>query len=102
MVLNGIGGRTIDEAKRRLTFDEAVLWNAYIQKRGSLHIGRRVEISGAIVASMLSRVHGGKSQFLDFAIHEREKEPQIGSFVRAFGALKMTREEIKANRKKRR
>jgi len=65
-------------------------------------MGRRVEISGAIVASMLSRVHGGKAQFYDFAIHEREQQTQTEGFARAFGAIKMTRDEIKAARKKRR
>lgn len=76
------------------------MWNAYIKKRGSLHIGRRVEISGALTTSLLSRVHGGKSTFHDFAVHEREQESQANSFVRAFGAIKMTREQIKASRKK--
>lgn len=54
------------------------------------------------MTSMLSRVHGGKAQFLDFAIHEREQESQKDGFVRAFGALKMSREQIKAMRKKKR
>ena len=43
LVINGIGGRTIAEAKRRITRQEFLTWRAYRQKRGSLFIGRRIE-----------------------------------------------------------
>jgi hypothetical protein len=98
--LNGIGGNTILDAKKKLTFTEAVTWNSYIKKRGSLNVGRRVEISGSVNAALLSRVHGGKATFEDFAIHEKEKSDQISEFSKAFGASVMTREQYK-NRKKR-
>jgi hypothetical protein len=51
-------------------------------------------------AALLSRVHGGKATFEDFAIHEKEKGDQIAEFSKAFGASVMTREQYK-NRKKR-
>jgi hypothetical protein len=79
-----------------------MLWNSYIQKRGSLNIGRRVEIAGAFVASILSRVHGGKAQFFDFAVHEREPKEQKDGFAQAFGAVKVSRDELTEYRKKRR
>jgi len=37
----GIGGRTIAEAKRRLTVSEFLAWMAYRRKYGSLHFGLR-------------------------------------------------------------
>jgi hypothetical protein len=96
-VLNGIGGCTIAEAKHNLSYDEALLWNAYIRKRGSLNTGRRIEISGAVLASLTSRVHGGKSTFYDFAHHEAEETSgsQIQQFAKAFGATAMTAKEYR-------
>ena len=43
LVLNGIGGRTIEKAKKTITPREFAIWRAYREKRGSLFIGRRVE-----------------------------------------------------------
>lgn len=41
--MNGIGGKSIAEVKRNLTFAEINKWALYRQRRGSLNIGRRVE-----------------------------------------------------------
>jgi hypothetical protein len=80
-----------------LSYDEALLWNAYIRKRGSLNTGRRIEISGAVLAALTSRVHGGKSTFYDFAHHESEESgaSQIEQFAKAFGASAMTAKEYR-------
>ena len=72
-----------------------MLWNAYINKRGSLNIGRRVEISLATLAALTSRVHGGKATFFDFAHHEKQEGTQIEQFSKAFGAVAMTAQEYK-------
>jgi hypothetical protein len=100
--LNGIGGRTIDEAKRTITFDEAVLWQSYIDKRGSLNTGRRVNISGAHIAAILSKANGGKLDFYDFAFFEREKESQKETAIKQFGAISVPREKLSEFRKKNR
>jgi hypothetical protein len=78
-----------------------MLWNSYISKRGSLNIGRRVEISGALIASLISRVNGGKASFQDFAIHERQEQEQKEGFVKAFSAVVVSREQLHEFRKKR-
>lgn len=84
-----------------MTLSEAMLWNAYIIKRGSLNVGRRVEIACANIAALTSRVHGGKANFLDFAIHEGDRLAQVDGFVKSFGAKKISREDWKESRKKR-
>ena len=98
--MHGIGGNTILDAKQKLTYTEALTWNSYIQKRGSLNVGRRVEIIGAVNAALLSRVNGGKAKFEDFAVHEKEKLDQVSEFSKAFGASVMTREQYKNRKKK--
>ena len=45
LVLNGVGGSTIAEAKERLSYAEYRAWVAYLKdKRGSLHPGHRLEL----------------------------------------------------------
>lgn len=55
MVLNGIGGRTIAEAKQSMTSNEVYQWAAFRNKRGSLFVGRRIEQGfGNLMATYLS------------------------------------------------
>jgi len=48
-VLNGVGGRTIAEAKSTLTLVEARQWAKYIRRHGGLNIAERVEQSAALI-----------------------------------------------------
>ncbi|UVL70600.1 hypothetical protein [Pseudomonas protegens] len=43
--MNGIGGRTIAEAQQNMTYPEFVVWMKFRAKRGSLHLGLRVEMA---------------------------------------------------------
>jgi len=91
-VLAGVGGRTIAEAKERLTYSEALQWFEYIRRRGSLNLGRRIECGFALLASMYNRAHGGKVEYHDFAPHEdrpgESGEPaSIDELVTLFGAV---------------
>ena len=43
LVINGIGGRTIEEAKQKISHEEFKIWWAYRKKYGSLFFGRRIE-----------------------------------------------------------
>lgn len=54
MVINGIGGNTIAQAKRNLSYDEVMLWAAYREQTGSLNVGQRVELSSALVAQQVN------------------------------------------------
>lgn len=59
-MLAGIGGRTIEEAQRNVTWDEFTRWVAYRAKYGPLSVARRVEDSLALSMLLQHRQHGGK------------------------------------------
>lgn len=77
-MLNGIGGRTIEEAKERLTYEEFLMWCAYIKKHGSLHVGRRLEYGFGMVAMLINRACGGNKEMADFMPHY-ERPSGLGS-----------------------
>jgi hypothetical protein len=68
-VLNGIGGRTIAEAKERMSYAEAQDWAEYIERRGSINLGKRMEYGFALVGMLISRATGGKATMKDFMPH---------------------------------
>lgn len=49
--MNGIGGKSIVEVKRNLTYAEINKWAVYRQRRGSLNISRRVDQATARLGS---------------------------------------------------
>ncbi|TYF48017.1 phage tail protein [Enterobacter hormaechei] len=73
LVLNGIGGRTIAEAKERLSFREFQQWVQYRQKYGNLNPMMRIEWGAALVSSVLANVNRSKNtpafSIADFAPH---------------------------------
>lgn len=73
-MLHGIGGRTIAEAKERMTYDELLSWSEYIRLRGSLNVGNRLEYGFALIAMMINRACGGKTDMSDYMPHF-EKPP---------------------------
>lgn len=89
-MLNGIGGRTIDEAKRSISTNELGVWAAYVTKRGSLNIGRRVEVALAPVSYAVHRFVGGKANFDEFIPHERP-EPAAEEYATIDGLLAVLR-----------
>ena len=70
-MLNGIGGRTIDEAKKRMSYRETLAWGGYIDRYGSLNLARRMEASSALIALQAYRLGGGEAQLMDFMPYER-------------------------------
>lgn len=80
-MLNGVGGRTVEEAKQRMTYAEYCDWVAYIRKRGTLHQGMRIESAAALVSMMLSRVNGGKAEMADFMPHAKPESGESLSDV---------------------
>jgi hypothetical protein len=87
-VLNGIGGRTIHEAKRRMTYAEAVQWVKYMHKRGTINAGMRVEASLAVLSTQVNRALGGKAEFSDFAPHWEKPAPKLDDVAKLFGAIR--------------
>lgn len=53
LVKNGIGGKTIAEAKAALTFDEYQIWAAYIKKYGALTIEDILDRGFALQAHLI-------------------------------------------------
>jgi hypothetical protein len=66
-VLHGVGGWTVAEAKRRILYDEFVMWRAYINKHGLPAQGSEAtERAFALLIWRLDRAHGGKSEVSDW------------------------------------
>lgn len=67
----GIGGRTIAEAQERISYPEFVRWAKYRAKRGTLHLGLRVERGAAMLATLYAnkhrKEHAPAFQLQDFA-----------------------------------
>lgn len=95
-MLNGIGGRTIAEAKERMSHAEFFAWCTYIQKRGSLNFGQRLEQGVALLASVVNRSAGGKAQMSDFLPDREEKD--MASIEGVFRMLKVKAEESRRGR----
>ena len=74
--MNGVGGRTIDEAKRNMSHAEFMDWIMYRNKRGSLFAGRRIETAIASGMALYANAHSknGGYDMYDFAPHEVEPE----------------------------
>lgn len=91
-MLNGIGGRTIHEAKLRMSYEEFMAWRAYIYKRGSLNIGLRVERGFALISTVVNRAAGGKAEMEDFMPHA-DKPKEEASLVSVFSLLQAKAKE---------
>lgn len=76
-MLCGIGGKTIAEAKRNLSYAEVIEWLAYRRKRGTLNLGRRIEVAAALIATTINRMHGGKAKLSDYTPHEVEDDESV-------------------------
>lgn len=67
----GIGGRTIAEAQQTLSYEEFLSWLRYRRKRGSLHVGMRIEYGSAQLAVLYANKHSkeGGLKLHHFAPH---------------------------------
>lgn len=75
MVLNGIGGNTIRDARKSLSIAELNIWKEYRKRRGSLNIGRRVEQSiGNLIATYLGSKGAKDVKAISFMPHEDQPE----------------------------
>lgn len=76
-MLCGIGGRTIAEAQQRLSYPEFMAWAKYRNKRGTLHVGMRVERGAALLATLYANSHSKKGDFKLFDFMPHEEEPPM-------------------------
>ncbi len=84
--MNGIGGRTVAEAKANMSHEEATMWTAYITKRGSLNVGRRLEWAGALLAVKLDAASRVRSKMSDYMQYEFPPS-EDNSIEAAFGLI---------------
>lgn len=80
--MNGIGGQTVAEAKERMSYSEALMWSAFIKKRGSLNLGLRVENGVAVLATQINRALGGKADMSDFMPHADQKVADLADVIK--------------------
>ena len=75
MVLNGIGGCTIAEAKSNMTNAEVLQWVAFRNKRGSFFTGRRIEQGfGNLIATYLGSKGAKDVKAQSFMPHEDQPQ----------------------------
>jgi hypothetical protein len=76
--LNGVGGNTIEEAQQNISLNEFMSWLAYRKKRGSLHVGMRVEYGSALLATLYANSKSKRPyKIWDFMQHDEEKPISI-------------------------
>lgn len=89
-MLNGVGGRTIAEAKQNMSYAEAQIWRAYRESSGPFNLATRVEHGFALLATCIVNGNGGKTTLSDF-IPERaghKPQPKVATLEDAFNMLK--------------
>lgn len=92
LVLNGVGGRTIAEAKLRITHDEYLSWLAYMQKRGSLNQGTRGDVAMARLQFQINRTMGGNAEYVDFLPNRGDHdESSISDIAKLMGVKEIRR-----------
>lgn len=77
LVLAGIGGRTVAEAKENVQYVEFLDWLTYRRMRGSFNLGNRLESGFALIAHLISRAAGGSATQVDFMPHADAKAATI-------------------------
>lgn len=86
--MNGIGGRTVAEARQRMSYAEFLSWVAFRDKRGSLNGGLRVEEAVARLMALTINIHAGKNgpgyRMYDFAPHIEEPPISIEQAMEAW------------------
>jgi len=87
------------EAAERLTQDELLVWSLYIQKRGGLNHGMRVEWEGAKLRALIYNMMSGKGSapkgVEDFMTHIDAIEPEAVEVADFKTAMRMLNFKVK-------
>lgn len=67
-MLAGVGGRTVAEAKQRISYPEFLDWVSFRQAHGPISQQLRQERLVAAQMLQFSKAHGGKGTFDDFML----------------------------------
>lgn len=84
-MLNGVGGKTIREAKKNLTYTEAQDWMEYYKLRGTFNQNRKMEWGFAMVAWMVNRAGGGTAELQDFMPYSKTPESDLEEAMKILG-----------------
>lgn len=77
-MLNGIGGRTVAEAKERMSSVEFDAWCQYIRRNGPLDLGQRIESAAALISFVTNQSAGGKLDYETFLpVREIDEEAAL-------------------------
>lgn len=76
-MMNGIGGRTIAEAKQNMSMVEARQWVQYMQRHGGLNIAERVEQAAALICTTAAQLMGNKKVKIADFIPDRESDDEL-------------------------
>jgi hypothetical protein len=89
LVLHGIGGRTVAEAQARMSYAEALQWQAYRQKRGTLNDGLRIEVGFGQLLAMVAQACGNKGvTAFDFMPHVERPPQKVQTFEEIVAVLR--------------
>lgn len=92
-MLNGIGGKTIEEAKRTITYDEYVDWCLYRKKYGCLNQSVRNDMAVARLMLMVNHALGGKAKYEDMLPNYggEDRYATVDEIIQMMGARRVER-----------
>lgn len=98
-MLNGIGGRTIEEAQHALSYPEFLSWVRFRNKYGPLHASHRLDQIVGRVASVFSSIMLRKQAFKpeDFSPYLQSPEDEEATIDEAFQMLASVAQPEKPN-----
>lgn len=96
MVL-AIGGCTIEELKERMSYAEAMVWAEYYQHNSPITVGKRLELSVAMLLVHFITSRGGKAQVTDFI---RTRTPRVQSLEDMMAVLSKSAMGFKTRKRK--
>lgn len=91
LVLHGIGGRTVAEAKLRMSYDEYLSWCEFMRRRGTLHEGMRMEYLVGRLTWIVSQALGGKGEFSEFVRYHDEEVTNVDDLAKLMGVKKVVK-----------
>ena len=65
-----------------MTYSESMLWSAYLKKRGTVHLGMRLENGVALLATQINRALGGKAEMTDFMPHVEKRVADLADVMK--------------------
>ena len=70
-----------------MTHIEARRWQAYMEQRGTLNLGLRIEAGFALLATQINRALGGKAKIEDFLPQRKQPDTDVAASAQDIFAL---------------